>query len=55
MTYSYAWATERKNILHRTDANGKIDFVPVSNENKEYQEYLKWVEEGNTPKDAVFN
>tara|TARA_B100000085_G_scaffold230061_1_gene216447 strand:- start:54 stop:218 length:165 start_codon:yes stop_codon:yes gene_type:complete len=52
MTYSYAWATERKNILKRTDASGKIDFVPICEGNIDYQVYLAWVAEGNTPADA---
>ena len=24
-------------------------FIPMSNDNTDYQEYLKWVAEGNTP------
>ena len=52
MTYSYAWATERKNILKRTDASGKIDFVPICEGNIDYQVYLAWVAEGNTPAEA---
>jgi hypothetical protein len=24
-------------------------FIPVAPENRDYQEYLKWLEEGNTP------
>ena len=27
-------------------------FIPVDETNKDYQEYLKWVEEGNTAEEA---
>lgn len=26
-------------------------FIPMDNGNKDYQEYLAWVEEGNTPEE----
>ena len=32
-----------------TDASGAISFVPFDGGNKDYQEYLEWVDEGNTP------
>jgi hypothetical protein len=32
-----------------TDASGAIAFVPFDDGNKDYQEYLEWVDEGNTP------
>jgi len=27
-------------------------WIPFNNENKDYQEYLKWLDEGNTPEPA---
>ena len=48
MTFSYAWSTERQNILERTDAKGNISFVPVCEDNTDYQAYLLWVSEGNS-------
>ena len=38
--------------VKRTDASGAIAFVPFDNANKDYQHYLEWVAEGNTPDPA---
>ena len=27
-------------------------FIPIHEDNRDYQEYLKWVEAGNTPEEA---
>ena len=35
-----------------TDDDGKVKFIPVANENTDYQEYLEWLEEGNEPEPA---
>ena len=35
-----------------TLADGKVVYVPQSADNTEYQEYLEWVAEGNTPDPA---
>ena len=32
--------------------DGTMYFAPKQGENKDYQEYLKWVEDGNTPDPA---
>ena len=32
-----------------TLTDGRIIYVPQSPDNTEYQEYLKWLAEGNTP------
>ena len=31
------------------DGSGLIKNIPISNENSDYQEYLKWLDEGNEP------
>ena len=38
--------------VKRTDASGAIAFVPFDDGNKDYQEYLKWVDKGNTAEPA---
>lgn len=38
--------------VKRTDASGAIAFVPFDEYNKDYQQYLEWVAEGNTPEPA---
>ena len=38
---------ELVNIRTATD-----DFIPIDEANTDYQEYLKWVAEGNTPEAA---
>ena len=37
---------ERNNVILRVADN---TFIPVALENTDYQEYLKWVAEGNEP------
>jgi hypothetical protein len=27
-------------------------FIPIANDNTDYQEYLEWLSEGNTPEEA---
>jgi hypothetical protein len=34
-----------KSVIRTTDGA----CIPMSNDNTDYQEYLKWLEEGNTP------
>ena len=31
------------------DGSGLIKNIPIFNENSDYQEYLKWLDEGNEP------
>jgi hypothetical protein len=40
---------ELNNIIWRTADN---TFIPMDDDNTDYQEYLKWVAEGNTPEPA---
>jgi len=35
-----------------TQDDGLMKFIPLDNTNKDYQEYLEWVAEGNTPEEA---
>jgi hypothetical protein len=39
-------------IVHRLTDNA---FIPFDTANKDYQEYLKWLEKGNTPLPAEEN
>jgi hypothetical protein len=48
-------------LMRVNDISGKLDmikkidsnyFIPVEEQNYDYQEYLKWVAEGNTPEPA---
>jgi len=38
-----------ENMIKRTSDNV---FIPFDPDNKDYQEYLKWLAEGNTPEEA---
>ena len=35
-----------------TLSNGKIVFIPLDEANTDYQDYLAWIAEGNTPEAA---
>jgi hypothetical protein len=38
--------------IKKIDSNGKEWIVPKNPDNTDYQEYLEWVAEGNTPEEA---
>ena len=40
------------NRVIRTNEDGSITSFPMSEENTDYQQYLKWLEAGNTPTPA---
>ena len=41
--------TKEAELILRIEDNA---FIPMDNANSDYQEYLKWLEEGNTPEPA---
>ena len=56
MSYYYQWGDPEKKSLRRSLAsigkttktsNGRVVFIPVAEDNRDYQEYLEWVAEGN--------
>ena len=49
MTYTYKKYKDDSKIILRKEDNA---FIPFDPENVDYQEYLSWVAEGNTPEDA---
>lgn len=53
MNYTYRWTTSRENVLERTDEDGNIVYVGVDVHNGDYQEFQKWLAEGNTIADGV--
>lgn len=38
-----------KDSVRRFDDSGAVSFVPADPANTDYQEYLKWLAEGNEP------
>ena len=47
-------SSDKQDILVTDDVNGQDVFrvVPINEENTDYQEIMKWVEEGNTIEEA---
>ena len=53
---TYQIVNFRGNVGCIKKTNGDIiTLIPVSEDNRDYQEYLKWVAEGNTPQPAEEN
>lgn len=44
----FSWDVEPKSV-NRDNGNGTITNIPFDPANTDYQEYLKWLEAGNTP------
>ena len=41
--------TNKLRLIKHVAENGFISCIPLNPDNRDYQEYLKWVAEGNTP------
>ena len=56
MTYTYTWVkdpiTNTEDSLKRQDEEGNVAIVPVTEDNRDYKEYLAWVAEGNETQPA---
>ena len=56
MTYTYTWVkdpiTNTEESLKRQDEDGNVAIVPVTEDNRDYKEYLAWVAEGNETQPA---
>ena len=48
-TYQLATDSSGEEFIIKTDETGKKFGIPKSQGNIDYQTYLKWLEEGNTP------
>lgn len=53
MIYKLCNDVEFNNIIGVFNIQGNVTtFIPFSPDNTDYQEYLEWVAEGNTPEEA---
>lgn len=51
-TYKLATNSSGDEFIIKTDETGKEYGIPKVTDNTDYQNYLKWVAEGNTPEPA---
>jgi hypothetical protein len=47
--------SNRASSVFRTNEDGTISSIPFDPANTDYQQYLKWIEEGNVPTPADEN
>ncbi len=52
MTYSEITGDYQSTIIRRTNPDGSYLWIPKCPDNVDYQKYLEWLAEGNTPTPA---
>jgi hypothetical protein len=50
--YKLSIASDGTTCVRKNEGNGVVLLIPFNPDNTDYQEYLKWVAEGNTPEPA---
>ena len=49
--FTFLGAAESQ-LVNKTNNDGSVTTIPFDPANTDYQEYLKWLDEGNTPEPA---
>ncbi len=48
----YQLLSTSQDIIKHTNDDGQVFYIPTDPANTDYQGYLEWVAEGNTPQEA---